>query len=167
MHPIVNNIIIDFEAALLRLHQERLSDERGSLPQVTLKLIGQIGLLANKQACEKLLIPATRDVDALFKVDWIVRTTFKEVVARQGLVFDDLSEEAWIPSDATFNLISTSERLKVYALDPLDILVSKAKMAPEKNRILVAQGISLYKEKLLERFTKHEINPDQFIRKNP
>lgn len=165
MHKIVSDIIHDFDAVLGRLNEEHLLEERGSLAVVTLKLIGQIGLLADDYACKSLLIPATKDVDALFKVDWVVRTAFKEVVSKHGLVFDDLSDEAWIPPKAAFHLLHESERLKAYAMDPKDILVSKAKMAPDKNHILIAQAVSVYGEELLERFSKHGINPDKFVRR--
>lgn len=143
-----------------RFAEGGLSPNRGSV-----KLLGQLALFADGGARSHLHLARTRDVDALIESDWSVRAVVKEVFRTFGYVYDELSGEVWIPPGATYNLLYESPLLTFETLDPLYVLTSKAIKAPEKNRLLVAQGIALYGDRLIDLIVRHGGRPTDFVHK--
>lgn len=151
----MQKILSDFEITLQRASAERASDGLPQLAKVELKVLGQMALFANEYASASLDLVQTKDLDAIIEGDWVVRSMFKETLRHHGLVYDDLSDEIWIPPEATFDEYYNSSLLRVLVLSPLYVLVSKAVKAPEKNKQLITQAISVWGESLIEKIEEY------------
>jgi len=92
-----------------------------------------------------------------------LRTIVKTGISKLGLEYDDLSKEIWIPEGASFKLLYETSILKIEILEPFYVFLSKAIKAPEKNKQLILQAISLYGVKLLYAIDKNGGNSGYFI----
>lgn len=151
----MRKIISDLELKLQGANAERAADSLPPLSKVHLKVLGQMALFADEEASNRLSLVATKDLDAIIDGDWTARTYLKEALRENGLVYDDLSKEIWIPPEATFEVYHDSSLLKVSVLSPLYVILSKAVKAPEKNKQLITEAISLWGEELIELIQKH------------
>ncbi len=147
--------ISEFEIRLQRANTERASDGLPPLSKVHLKVLGQMALMANIEASSKLHLVATKDLDAIIEGDWTARTLLKNVLQENGMVYDELSSEVWIPPEATFEVMHDSSVLKVSLLSPLFVLASKAVKAPQKNKQLITQAIEIWGEELIDLISEH------------
>ena len=145
----------EIEAKMLALSEERFKDGLLPLGQARVTLLGQFSLLVNPEINSKLQLANTADVDAILKCDWAVRTAIKGVIASLGFVYDELSEEVWIPPNSKFVLLYESDSVAIEALEPIYALLSKAVKAPHKNRFLIQQAIGIYGETLLTLIKEH------------
>ena len=124
-----------------------LNIERGNsgalkISRTEIRLLGQMSLLANDKVAATLPLAQTADVDAILLMDDVVKREFRELLAREGFVYDDDSHLVWIPPGGKFEPLFRFPLLEVTTLDPESALVSKAVKAPEKNPLLVRQAIA-------------------------
>ncbi len=132
-----------------------------------LRILGQVSLLVQPEVSAKLRPFATTDVDGLIEGEvGLCRAQLKEVLSKYGLEFDDLSTEIWLPRTATYKQIFSGQKLTVEALDPVSALVSKAVKAPEKNRILIANGMMVYGEELIQELDFYKVDKNQFVKRH-
>lgn len=145
---VIDDVIKEVEA---RVDEESKELERlGAAPlrSAEISVMGQMALLMDEEASRHLFLARTADVDALIKGDTLVKALFVSALKSRGLVLDHLSSEIWVPPGATFKPYYASERLTVSYLDPISTLTSKAVMAKEKNKLLIAEALTLYGESL-------------------
>lgn len=76
---------------------------------------------------------ATIDLDAQVKAKARVVTEFKKIVAFHGMVYDELSDEIRMPKATQYIPFYDGVRVQGFYADPISVMVSKAKFAPEKN----------------------------------
>ncbi len=155
MNALLHTLIRSLDEEISFINQERNADDLGPLPQVHLRLLGQSALLFNPEISERMTLIQTRDLDALIEGDWSSRSLIKRAIAKLGLVYDDLSKEIWIPPKASFIVLFESVSIKLEALDPFYVFLSKAVKAPEKNKQLIMQALLLYGDALAQAITKH------------
>ena len=91
---------------------------------------------------------ATRDFDAILRGDWFAIAALRSILSANGLVYDELSEEIWLPTFSTFIPYYRSSHLEVSYLDPLPTLTSKSIKAKEKNRFLIRDALTVLGETL-------------------
>jgi hypothetical protein len=106
-------------------------------------LLGQVSLLARPRVSALLHLAQTADLDAFLKMDGAVKGELKRLLAEAGLVYDEDSTLIWIPEGAVFEPLYSFSNLTVLALDPESALVSKAVKAPEKNKVLLREALTL------------------------
>ena len=163
---LISKLIEEMEQRIGHLNYERSKEDLPPLSRPTITLLGQFALFADPIARQELDLRSTRDLDALLEGDWIVRSVLKESLNSQGLEYDDLSSEIWMPEEAICTVIHESSQLLLKAYDPLSVIVSKAIKAPARNRFLVAQAILLYGERLIELITKYGGDLEFFVSNN-
>jgi hypothetical protein len=140
---LINKVIEDLEEAL-RLRREDLGDSVMSDNKIEINVLGQMSLLMNEEVSSKIRLAYTKDVDALLKGKWGETQVFRDVLKSNGLAFDELSTEIWIPKDSNFIQYYDSTWVKVSHLDPISAITSKAIKAKEKNKHLVSDALKLF-----------------------
>ena len=98
---------------------------------------------------------ATRDLDALIIGDSIAASVLRAILSSNGLVYDELSKEIWLPENAQFLPYYRSENLVVSYLDPISVLISKAIQAKEKNRFLIRRALKFFGESLAQEISRY------------
>ncbi len=143
-------------------NEERRESGTLLLPKTEIILLGQMSLLENPEVKAHITLFATYDVDAIVKGSHWIQRKFNELLKKEGLELDSLSHEIWIPPESTFTDIFSSNYLHCLRLDPLYALLSKAIKAKEKNKILIAQALDIYGDKLRSLIKKYHGNLDYF-----
>jgi hypothetical protein len=142
-----------FQARLHRIFQtldrriDALNEERAEtgglkIPRGEIRLLGQMSLLANEEVSARIHLAETGDMDALLRADYLFLRELKPLLRENGFIYDESSEEIWIPEGAHFEELFDFENVRVVRIDAESALVSKAIKAPEKNRILVREAIA-------------------------
>jgi hypothetical protein len=107
------------------------------------KLLGQMSSLVDEKVSAILSLAQTADMDALLKMDHIVKLELKKILSKEGLVYDEDSPLIWIPKDSKFNELFKFDHVKVTSIDPESALVSKAVKAAKKINRLFAKLLPL------------------------
>lgn len=134
-----------FEALNTRLEEvnrERIEDGTLRLPKAEVTLLGQMSLLADDKVSAVLSLAQTGDMDAILKMNTIVKNEFKGILKKHGLIYDEDSHLVWIPPKSKFQEFADYSTIKVNVIDPESALVSKAVKAPEKNKQLIREAIA-------------------------
>jgi hypothetical protein len=144
--------------------EDKIRKEMGSIPlrPTTIRILGQMSLLLNEDISSRMHLFATQDVDAHIKGDSFVAEAFKRLLGERNLEFDFLSNEIWLPLDASYIQIYESPRLHCEILDPISALVSKAVKAPDKNTALISKALDIYGEELASKIKQHGVDPNTF-----
>lgn len=156
MLEILPQLIKSLSLKIDSINEERRRDEIEVLPPAELKILGQMALMANSEINQKIHLTATKDLDALIVGPWSVRLALKDLLNEFGLILDESSQEIWIPPNAKYLQFYQDQKLTVYLLDPLSVLVSKGVKAPEKNRFLIEEALTIYGHELSDLITKYK-----------
>lgn len=159
---LIDKIISDLEEEL-RLRREDLGEDFLS-NKIEIQMLGQMSLMMNRDIATKMTLAHTYDVDALLKGRTGEVQVFRKVVKSNGLAFDELSKEIWVPKDAKFLEYYDSPYVKVTYLDPISALTSKAIKAKEKNRILIRNALKIFGDTLASRITSNGGDVEYFKR---
>ena len=144
-------------------NEKRISQDAFSYPMMEILLLGQMGLFAHpSQLQAKLHLVGTVDVDAKIQADHALFLRFRKILQQHGLEYDEDSHLIWVPPGSTQTRIFDTPRLLCDVLDPMYVLTSKAIKAREKNRILLAQALSLFGKPLSDLITQHGGDPEYF-----
>ena len=145
---------------------EEENAERGQAGTPSLKceiyVIGQAALL---EARLKLRLAATMDVDLYKQLHGVIRQKLEELLAVHGKKIDPVGHEAWMPKETQFDAIYKGRFVTGFVAKPEYILISKAKMAPEKNKNLIVEYLGTEPTPLfLELAKKHGIDLERFLK---
>jgi hypothetical protein len=142
-------------------NQER--EETGTLPlRCEIQVIGQTALL---EAGLGLRLTATMDVDLYKQLHGAIRQKLDELFTVHGKKIDPVGHEAWMPKETKFNPIYTGKFAKCFVARPEYVLISKAKMAPEKNRNLIIEYLGTQPTALFLRLVKkYKIDLEEFLK---
>jgi hypothetical protein len=124
------------------INSSRREEGLSGVGKSKIKLLGQMSLIANEKISAVLSLAQTADVDALLKMDQIVKKQFEAVLKEHGLLYDEDSYLIWIPKGAKFEDVFNLKNVIVKAIDPESALVSKAVKAPEKNKQIIREAIA-------------------------
>lgn len=144
---IIRSLITQLDAVLGADTDTRRQEGLPGLYPLEVKVLGQMSLLMDPIGI-KLNPIATRDFDAILRGDWLAIAALRSILSANGLVYDELSEEIWLPKFSTFIPYHRSPHLEVSYLDPLSTLTSKAIKAKEKNRFLIRDALTVLGEPL-------------------
>ncbi len=135
------------------MNQEFQKEGTATVPFFYIKVLGQTAL-----------IEAKVDVDAYANFQWSAREKFCEILAEQGLVYDDLSQEIWMPSETIYWVIYKSKNMEDAIAEPEYVLLSEALKAPLKNRNLINEYLASGPEKLfLGLCKKYRVDLEYFV----
>lgn len=135
---------------LLRLFKEldtlvaeanRERDEEG-LPRLGRSEFRVVGQMALWEQNVGLDLAATHDVDLFFTGSHWVQRRFEELLARAKLVLDDQSELIWMPEDTAYETLYEGPWVTAKVAQPEYVMISKARMAPRKNRTLLVEYLA-------------------------
>ena len=160
---LLNAIIDNLTKRLSQINLERAQDGLPALRKFEIQLLGQMALQLNPDFPKEIMLASTTDLDALVVGDWAARVALKESLSQQGLLYDELSTEIWIPPGAKFVTLFESALVQISALEPIAVLVSKAVKAREKNRFLVAQALKHFGNELSTQIEEHAGDLQFFI----
>ena len=142
------------------------NQERGEAGTILLRceihIIGQTALL---EARLGIWLAATMDVDLQKQLHGAIRQKLDELFAIHGKKIDPVGHEAWMPKETKFNTIYTGKFVKCFVAQPEYVLISKAKMAREKNKNLIIEYLGTKPTPLfLQLVKKYEINLKEFLK---
>ena len=105
----------------------------------TFRVVGQSALFEAKLGLD---MAATVDVDALNNAGFSVLAKCSELLALEGLEYDQLSNEIWMPEETKYIELFRGKWLEAFLALPEYIMLSKAKMNMAKNRALLREYIA-------------------------
>ena len=138
---ILSQIFINLDAWIDAENSIRSDSGALKLPKCQVTILGQMSLLVDEKISATLNLAQTGDLDAKLKMDFPVKQKLKELLAEQGLVYDEDSEKIFIPKGSVELPLFEFKNITVKRIDPESALVSKAVKAPDKNRQLLRQVI--------------------------
>ena len=145
---LINKILVKLDKRIANENKQRFDSGGMTLKKAKICILGQFSLMTHPNVSAQLTLLATADVDAFIDSDWWIKNEFKKLLNKEGLEYDELSNEIWIPPQSTFTKIYDSKNIYCDVIDPLYALVSKAIKAKEKNKILISDALNLYGDEL-------------------
>lgn len=103
------------------------------------KILGQIALM---EAATDLHIGMTKDFDAVSNAPYAVMRKLDELLGANGFQYDLLSSEIWMPDETTYVELLKGKWVTALRAELLYVMISKARMAVVKNRILLRQYLA-------------------------
>ena len=152
---LLKTVFAELDSRIEEVNRERRKEEGFPLPKAEVKLLGQMSLLTNEKISSLVTLAQTGDLDALLKMESVVKELLKELLRKRGLLYDEDSYLIWIPDGAKFERVFSFKNVLVTSIDPESALVSKAIKAPVKNKQLIREAIVSGKfSRLVERIEK-------------
>jgi hypothetical protein len=102
-------------------------------------IVGQVALLI---ANMDIQIAKTGDLDAFSNAKYAVLAELKKLLAVINLELETLHDEIWMPPETVYLLFFEGDFVTVHRAEPEYVMVSKAKYALAKNKILLQQYIA-------------------------
>ena len=163
MNEALKNIITDYEKAISQLNQRRKTDNIEPYKKLRITLLGQFSLFAVSETAALLSPVATKDIDALIEGESTPSDVLKKIMRENGFNYDEESMYIWIPPGSSKKIIYDSDLILCEVLDPIYVLLSKAIKAPEKNKLLIQEGISIYADELINLIEAHGGDVSYFV----
>lgn len=123
------------------INSERINSGIPALARAEVQILGQMSLLANEKISIFLSLAQTADLDALLKMDSVIKKELVKILKAYGLIYDEDSPLVWKPKGTKFELLFDFKNVVVTNIDAESALVSKAVKAPEKNKQLIREAI--------------------------
>jgi hypothetical protein len=158
---LIKTIFTQLDIELARITDERRAQDLPGLRALEVKVLGQMSLIMDP-AGRSLNLAATRDLDALILGDSLATEALRGILKSNGMIYDELSMEVWLPDLAYFMPYHSTPNLVVSYLDPLSALTSKAVKAKEKNRFLIREALSIFGNSLEEAILRYGGEIDYF-----
>lgn len=138
----LKTIFTELDRRIAILVKERAETGGPTIARAEIRILGQMSLLTNERVSSQITLADTADLDAQLRTEYVVVKALREILKDHGLVYDETSEEIWIPKEATFEKLFDFENVRVTRIDPESALLSKAIKAKQKNKILIRQALS-------------------------
>ena len=135
-------IFTELDARIALLIDERAETGGPKIARAEIRILGQMSLLANETVTSIVALAETGDLDAILRTEYVVEKELKAILKKHGLVYDETSNEIWIPNEAKFESLFDLKNVFVSRIDAESALVSKAVKAPNKNRTLIQDALS-------------------------
>ena len=160
----LKQLFVELDQRVEALNQTRKVEGSFPLSKSKVQLLGQMSLLANERVSMILWLAQTGDMDALLSMDGIVKEELKNVLKRQGFIYDEDSHLIWTPPGTKFEALFDLKNVLVEAIDAESALVSKAVKAPEKNKQLIREAIAADEfPTLVDRILRHGGKLENFL----
>ena len=135
-------IFTELDRRVTALNLERAEFSGIKIGRSEIRVLGQMSLLTNDWVSHQIVLAETGDLDAHVRADRIVEMELRAILIKNGLVYDESSNEIWIAPQSKFEMLFELSNLTILRLDPESCLVSKAIKAKEKNKILIQEALS-------------------------
>ena len=146
---------------IMNLNEEFRAEGSSEIPKFHIKILGQSALIESNIA---LALNSTIDIDAYADFIWVAREKFCEILKENNLVFDELSNEIWMPDETKYISLYEGQFVNGFYAEPEYVLLSKALKAPEKNKNLIVQYISIGPTQIfLDLCKKYHVNLEDFL----
>jgi hypothetical protein len=146
---------------IMKLNVEFRAEGSSEIPKFQIKILGQSALIESNIA---LALNSTIDIDAYADFIWVAREKFCEILKENNLVFDELSNEIWMPDETKYISLYEGQFVNGFYAEPEYVLLSKALKAPEKNKNLIVQYISIGPTQIfLDLCKKYHVNLEDFL----
>ncbi|MBP9707989.1 MAG: hypothetical protein KBD78_10110 [Oligoflexales bacterium] len=150
------------DQAVVKMNRENDTDGLSRIPRFYIKVLGQTALLEANLGIPLLM---TSDVDAYSDFVWIVRQHFCQLLREEGYHFDELSNDIWMPKETQYRQVFFGQCFDGFIAAPEYVLLSKAKMAPQKNKNLIVEYLSSGPSVLfLDLANTYQINLESFLK---
>jgi hypothetical protein len=137
---VLEEVFKNLDGWMLETNADFASQSLPPLRPIIIRIIGQTALL---EANVNLPLAATQDVDAVARwSDDAVRRKLSELLEARGKMLDPLAHEAWMPEDTQYMPFFSGRLVTAQLAMPEYVLVSKAKTAPIKNRVLLTDYLA-------------------------
>jgi hypothetical protein len=137
---VLEEVFEKLDGWMLETNADYASQSLPLLRPIIIRIIGQTALL---EANVKLPLAATQDVDAVARwSDDAVRRKLCELLEARGKMLDPLAHEAWMPEDTRYMPFFSGRLVTAQLAMPEYVLISKAKTAPAKNRVLLTDYLA-------------------------
>ncbi len=125
------------------------------------KLLGQLALL---EAQAPLTMTATKDVDVYADCQYAVSRELERLLGKRGFELDPLGHEIWMPPETRYDEIFAGQLVSLAVADIEAVLVSKARMAADKNRALIVEYLALgASDRFLQLAARHQVELGTFL----
>ena len=152
----LRKMFAELNSRVEEINRKRREEGGLGVPKASVRLLGQMSLLSQEKVSAILSLAQTGDLDALLRMEDVVKNEFKTLLREQGLVYDEDSYLIWIPPGAVFEGLLEFDHVTVEAIDPESALVSKAVKDPRKNAVLIREAIASEKfPTLVQRIVKN------------
>ncbi len=138
----LHEIFAELDRRIEILAKERVETGGLKIAKAEIRVLGQMSLLANTEVSSQIALAETADLDALLRTEYIVERELRRILKDHGFIYDESSNEIWIPAGARFEALFEFPNVVVTRIDPESALVSKAVKAKEKNKILLRQALA-------------------------
>lgn len=131
------------------------------IPRFYIKLLGQMALFESKI---ELSLASTMDLDVYANYNSAAKKEFEMILNKFGFALDPTSNEIWMPEETEYEKIYNGMSFDGCVAKPEYVLISKAKMAKEKNRNLILQYISKFNSKIFNDLViRYKIDIESFL----
>jgi hypothetical protein len=134
-------IFTELDRQIAGLIEERRQTGSPVIPRAEIQILGQMSLLANPYVSSLISLADTGDLDALLRTEYVVEKALRDILKAHGLVYDETSNEIWLPPGSKFEELFSFTHVSVTRIDAESALVSKAVKAQAKNRLLIRQAL--------------------------
>jgi hypothetical protein len=138
----LKTLFSELNVTVEKIDRERRAEGLLPIPKAKVQLLGQMSLLSNDKVSPLLSLAQTGDLDALLRMEHVVKVELKRLLQKHGLIYDEDSSLIWIPPGAMFEALFDLDHVTVESIDPESALVSKAVKAHEKNKQLIREAIA-------------------------
>ncbi len=151
----------ELEQWIVTENEERKLTGTPLIGPCTIRILGQTALI---EALVQLHLVATQDVDAYLSGDQIIQTEFDRLLKSRGKEFDKDSYLIWMPIETEYSNVFTGRLITGQIAQPEYVLLSKASKAPDKNKILIKEFLSLGATPTFLRLAKkYQLDLRQFV----
>lgn len=141
MEALIKEIFVKLDKSVEKENLRRRAEGRLTLKKSKVIILGQTSLLLDKKLSSRLDLFQTADLDAKLEMDYFVKQRLKEILKENGLIYDEDSDLAFIPTGSKQLDFLNLNNIIVKRLDSESVIVSKAIKAPEKNRQLIQSSV--------------------------
>lgn len=154
-----------FEKLDFWIVEHNIQASREGLPAISkceFRIVGQTALL---EANLKIDLASTVDVDAMNNAAYSVTAKFNELLNAHGLEYDKLSNEIWMPAETIYADLFRGISVVATRAEPEFVMLSKAKKAPTKNKVLLRQYLAASPPKrFFDLCQKYEIDLEEVLK---
>lgn len=165
MDRLLKMIFQNLDERIDECNKERTQDGLPPLSTCKIVIMGQVSLFLDVRARDSLELNVTRDVDAVLEGDWFVRNEFKKLLKEHQLIYDELSDQIWLPEEFETEFFFKGTSVHCERVLPLYVITSKAVRALEKNRSLVIDSISEYGSELIVLLEKYGVDVERLLKR--
>jgi hypothetical protein len=93
----LKTLFSELNVTVEKIDRERRAEGLLPIPKAKVQLLGQMSLLSNDKVSPLLSLAQTGDLDALLRMEHVVKVELKRLLQKHGLIYDEDSSLIWIP----------------------------------------------------------------------